>query len=91
LNIPGQIQFFQPKHFAARIECAEELKSVVKTKYNYVPKIFVDQMDNRLSELFAALPERLIVLQNGKIKFIGGKGPYQYSIPNLQTFIQKYL
>ena len=31
-------------------------------------------MDNQLSELFAAFPERLVVVTDGIVKFIGGKG-----------------
>mmetsp|Transcript_30797 Transcript_30797/g.60086 ORF Transcript_30797/g.60086 Transcript_30797/m.60086 type:complete len:121 (+) Transcript_30797:403-765(+) len=40
----------------------------------------VDLMENGASLAFGALPERLVILQAGQVRFIGGKGPEDYSI-----------
>ena len=52
-------------------------------------KILCDKMENRLSLLFAAHPERLVVLKGDQVVFIGGKGPFDYSINDLEDFLQK--
>ena len=52
-------------------------------------KILCDTMDNRMSKLFAAHPERLVVLKGDRVIFIGGKGPFDYSIDELESFLQK--
>jgi type I thyroxine 5'-deiodinase len=42
--------------------------------------IFADSMKNVASSSFGALPERLVILLDGRVAFIGGKGPEEYSI-----------
>ena len=69
---------------------AEHLKSILKKEHNFSPKIVVDQMTNRLSRMFAAHPERLAVLLDGKIIFIGGKGPFNYSVSDIENFLLKF-
>lgn len=41
-------------------------------------------MDNNTNEKFAALPERLFILHEGKISYLGGVGPFFYSLESLQ-------
>ena len=71
------------------VQCANHLASVLASEHKFSPRIFVDQMDNRLSTLFQAHPERLAVVRDGKVVFIGGKGPFYYSIEKLREFLQK--
>jgi thyroxine 5-deiodinase len=44
------------------------------------PALVVDSMDNLASTAFGALPERLAILVAGKLVFLGGKGPEDYSV-----------
>jgi thyroxine 5-deiodinase len=37
--------------------------------------IYVDGMDNAVSLAFGALPERLAIVVDGRVEFIGGRGP----------------
>lgn len=48
----------------------------------------VDHMDNAASLAFGALPERLVILKGGVVRFIGGRGPEAYSIEECRTALQ---
>ena len=71
------------------LQCAKHLQSVMKSTHNFTPRIVVDHMDNGMSNLFAAHPERLVVVQSGIVKFIGGRGPEDYSVDALRNYLQK--
>lgn len=51
-------------------------------KQNAAPslQIAVDTLENVASNAYGALPERLVILQGGSVRFIGGRGPDEYSI-----------
>jgi hypothetical protein len=55
------------------------------------PPVYVDGIDNRASLAFGALPERLVILLNGQVKFIGGKGPEEYSVMECRRALEKLL
>ena len=42
--------------------------------------IFADAMNDAASLAFGALPERLAIVLDGQVRFIGGKGPEDYSM-----------
>jgi len=52
-------------------------------------KILVDPMDDRANIAFAALPERLYVVQDGQIIYQGGLGPFDYKISEVEAFLSK--
>jgi len=52
-------------------------------------KILVDPMDDRANIAYAALPERLYVVQDGQIVYQGGLGPFDYKISEVETFLAK--
>ena len=61
---------FAERLAAARL-CAERLGLTIPT--------LVDAMDDRVSEVFAAWPERIYVATSGgRIVFVGGPGPYEF-------------
>ncbi|MCH2447095.1 MAG: deiodinase family protein, partial [Candidatus Marinimicrobia bacterium] len=39
----------------------------------------VDGMDNAAAEVFAAWPERIYILNKGKLHYTGGPGPYEFN------------
>jgi len=51
----------------------------------------VDLMDNAASRAFGALPERLAILKNGKLEFVGGAGPDGYSVAACTAALKKLL
>lgn len=54
-----------------------------------VLRLFVDTMANSASLAFGALPERLVVLVDGKVAFLGGKGPEDYSVKECREALAK--
>ena len=62
-----------------------EFKSSISD--NVKAKILVDGMDNRANITFGAIPERLVVLRNNRVQWIGGPGPIKYSIEELETYL----
>ena len=53
-------------------------------------KLFMDTMDNNANEKYAALPERLFILHEGKISYIGGVGPIHYRPAEVENWLQHY-
>jgi len=51
--------------------------------------ILVDPMDDRANIAYAALPERLYVVQDGQITYQGGLGPFDYKISEVEAFLVK--
>jgi len=52
-------------------------------------KILVDPMDDRANLSYAALPERLYIVQDGQVVYQGGLGPFDYKISEVETFLKK--
>jgi len=52
-------------------------------------KILVDPMDDRANIAYAALPERLYIVQDGQIVYQGGLGPFDYKISEVEAFLAK--
>ena len=53
--------------------------------------ILVDDMTNEANIAFAALPERLYIVYNGKVVFVGGQGPFNYSLDDMKKSLDKVL
>ena len=49
----------------------------------------VDPMDDRANTAFAALPERIYVVLDGRIAYQGGLGPFDYKIEEVAEFLSK--
>ena len=45
-------------------------------------------MDDRANLAFAALPERLYVILDGKVVLQGGLGPFNYNIEEVEQFLE---
>ena len=57
--------------------------------------IYVDKMDNSASTLYAALPERLYIINNGIIEYAGGcgtrHGPAGYKPSEVKQWLSRHL
>ncbi|KAL8178639.1 UNVERIFIED_CONTAM: Type I iodothyronine deiodinase [Gekko kuhli] len=53
--------------------------------------VVLDTMENLSSSKYAALPERLYVLQRGKIVYKGGVGPWNYSPQEVREVLKQLL
>ena len=84
-GLEGHPDVKQPKTMEDRLDCAQILTKMI----NYDVDIYVDGLDNKANKAFGAMPERLAVVKDNKVEYIGGTGPFNYSIPELETFLKK--
>ena len=65
------------QEFEERIEAAKALETACKD-INITSPLLVDFMDDRCNQTYGAAPERLYIILNGKIVYMGGCGPFGY-------------
>ena len=53
--------------------------------------VFVDTMENAANVAYAAIPERLYIIKEGKVAFVGGDGPMNYSIPEMEKALRSMI
>jgi len=87
-HFSGNFDIFTHASMEERMEAARTLKENAGEILDGCP-ILVDCMDDRTNLAYSALPERLYVLQDGKITYEGGLGPYFYSIDEVEAFLSK--
>ena len=76
----------QFQNFEERVEAAEILLDYKKAEDNY--DILVDLMDNKAGTAFAAMPERLYVVLDGKIVYEGDLGPFGYKLDEVEDYLE---
>ncbi|KAK2550640.1 Methylglutaconyl-CoA hydratase [Acropora cervicornis] len=52
--------------------------------------IVADSMKNEANDAYGAWPERLFIIQQGKIVYEGGTGPYNYSLDEVEKWLEDY-
>lgn len=82
----NNVEIPQHQSLEDRLAAAEMLK---KSSRCSVP-IMVDAFENEASKAYGAWPERLFIIQDGKIVYEGGTGPYNYKITEVQSWLEKY-
>uniref|UniRef100_A0A452HYB6 Iodothyronine deiodinase n=1 Tax=Gopherus agassizii TaxID=38772 RepID=A0A452HYB6_9SAUR len=58
-------------------------------KENPLCQVVLDTMENLSSSKYAALPERLYVVQGGKVVYKGGVGPWNYHPEDICAILEK--
>ena len=53
-------------------------------------KLFIDTMDNNANEMYAALPERLFILNEGRLSYVGGVGPFCYNLEEVEKWLRSF-
>lgn len=51
-------------------------------------KIIIDNMNNEMRNKFDAFPERLYIIKNNKIEYVGKHGPFQYSVDPVLDYLE---
>ena len=74
------------QNFEERVEAAEILLDYKKAEDNY--DILVDLMDNKAGTAYAAMPERLYVVLDGKIVYEGLQGPFDYRLDEVEQYLE---
>jgi type I thyroxine 5'-deiodinase len=78
------ICYAQPTTLAERLAIAGDF--VKHSKYE-IP-LFVDNLENRADDLYAAWPERLYVIdESGLIAYKGGMGPFGYEPDEVEAWL----
>lgn len=84
----GQIDTATHTSLQDRINAALKLKEKAASFLESCP-IMVDPMDDRANKAFAALPERIYVVLDGRIAYQGGLGPFDYKIEEVEKYLAK--
>ena len=75
------------EQFEERIEAAKALSESCK-EMNIGAPVLVDFMDDRCNKAYGAAPERLYILLNGKIAYMGGIGPLDYKVDEVESWLK---
>ncbi|CAH3042745.1 unnamed protein product [Porites lobata] len=82
----NNVEILQHRTLQERCQAAEMLK---KSSGCSTP-ILVDTMDNEATQAYGAYPERLFIIQDRKIVYEGGTGPYNYSLGEVKKWLEVY-
>lgn len=77
---------YHHKTLEDRLEAGEFLTEIVTN----VP-VVVDNMEDGSCTAYGARPERLFIVDNGKIAYEGGIGPFHYDLKDLETSLKRLL
>lgn len=82
------MEHYDPKTIEERRAVAEECETALQ----YGVRTYVDEMDDKVNDAYAAWPTRLYLIGlDGKIVYGGGLGPYDFKPTKLKKAIDKYL
>ena len=82
----GGLNIKQHINLQERIQAANVLKGK-----GVEGNLVCDDMSNESTLAYAAKPERLYVLLDNKVVFVGGMGPNDYNVDSLRDFLLTYL
>lgn len=83
--LQNNVEIAQHKSLKDRCQAAEILKS------SQCPApVMVDTMENEATKAYAAFPERLFIVQQGKVVYEGGTGPYNYDLTEVRRWLEEY-
>jgi len=84
----NSVCYVQPTTLEGRACIANDFVSVEKASGL---DLWLDQMDNTAALLYKAEPERLYIIKDGKLVFIGGKGPFDYDPWKVEDWLKTHL
>lgn len=82
----NNIEIQQHKNLIERCDAAKRLQE----SCSCTAPIVVDSMQNEANDAYGAWPERLYIIQQGKIVYEGGTGPYNYNLGEVEKWLEKY-
>jgi hypothetical protein len=82
-NLKDEVCYAQPHTLEQRLEIANDF---IK-RFNYPLPFGVDDMKNAANDAYAAWPERLYIVENGKIAYRGGMGPFNYTPAEVRAWL----
>ena len=85
LNEGINVNFKKPKVLHQRIVLAQKFVDQFQIKL----PIYVDGIDDTISSLYSAAPERLYIIKNNRVNYKGGPGPMCYDLEELELHLQQ--
>jgi hypothetical protein len=52
---------------------------------------FIDGIDNAAMDAFVSWPERLFVIRDGVLEYVGGFGPERYDVAELEAWLESHV
>ena len=80
------IQYNQPKTLEERKAIVQRLLDELKPQQGMA----IDDITDDMMRAYEAWPERLYVVENGKVLYKGGIGPFFYLPEELKEWLEKY-
>lgn len=78
----------QPRTLQERSEAA----AAFARRYSFpTDTLLIDNMDNSVEKVYSANPERLFVVEDGRIAYVGGPGPFFYDVAQLRARLVELL
>lgn len=84
-----QPKVVQHETITDRLDAVQIFLDITSTKTT--APVYVDQMDNAIEGVFMAHPERLVIIDGDQIAFIGGVGPFNYSVEKTESALIELL
>jgi type I thyroxine 5'-deiodinase len=85
---PSPLQIEQPKTFVAR----QEIALTCSVGLNLTMPLLVDDISDTVARAFEAFPDRMYIIgKDGRIAYKGGRGPREFSVPEMQEELKKLI
>ncbi len=85
---PSPLQIEQPKTFEAR----QEIALTCSVGLKLTMPLLVDDINDTVARTFEAFPDRMYIIgKDGRIAYKGGRGPREFSVPEMQEALQKLI
>ncbi|CAL4060428.1 unnamed protein product, partial [Meganyctiphanes norvegica] len=84
--IKGNVEVANHKAMEDRVAATQKMLSMEPQSC----PVLLDLMDDKCNKAFAALPERLYIVQDGIIVYKGGVGPFEYKLSEVDNFLSNY-
>ena len=64
---------------------SDRIKSaqILKTQAGNIGSILADPIGDEVEQFFSAHPERLTIVKNSKVEYVGGPGPFGYDLDEM--------
>jgi len=85
---PSPLQIAQPKTYGER----QQIALTCSAGLNLTIPLLVDDINDTVASAFSAFPDRLYIIgKDGKIAYQGGRGPREFSVPEMTAALEKII
>ena len=84
-NEKEDVCYPQPRSTEERLAIARDFRD----RFDWQMPLLVDPIENQANALYAGWPERLYVIEGGRIVYKGGPGPFEFKPDELEAWLAK--